>query len=63
LPPNSSGKQHIHHPRFGEALKEKLDKLGVECVVKFHEDCLNGPPIDAYVAFFLRHLGVKDIGS
>jgi acetyl esterase/lipase len=63
LPPNSTGKQHIHHPKFGEALKEKLDTLGVECVVKFREDCPDGPPIDAYVAFFLRHLGVRDAGS
>jgi hypothetical protein len=59
LPPNSPGSQHIHHPKFGEALKAKLDKLGVECVLKFREDYPQGAPVDDYVAFFLRHLGVK----
>jgi acetyl esterase len=31
LPPNSTGEQHIHHPKFGFALKEKADRLGVPC--------------------------------
>ena len=59
LPPNSPGGQHIHHPKFGIVLKEKLDKLGVECIVKFREDHPQGAPIDDYVAFFLARLGVK----
>jgi acetyl esterase/lipase len=59
LPPNSPGGQHIHHPRFGEVLKAKLDKLGIECIVKFREDHPQGTPVEEYVAFFLRHLGVK----
>ena len=59
LPPNSRGGAHIHHPKFGEVLKAKLDTLGVECIVKFREDHPQGAPIDDYVAFFLRHLGVK----
>ena len=58
LPPNSPGGQHIHHPKFGIVLKEKLDKLGVECIVKFREDHPQGAPIDDYVAFFLAKLGV-----
>jgi len=59
LPPNSSGGQHIHHPKFGFTLKEKLDKLGIECVVKLREDYADkGPsgPVDDYVKFFLSHL-------
>lgn len=28
----------IHHPRFGEVLKEKLDSLGVECVLQMRDD-------------------------
>jgi len=59
LPANSSGKAHIHHPKFGFVLKEKLDKLGVECVVKLREDYAGkGPagPVDDYVKFFLAHL-------
>ena len=59
LPPNSSGMQHIHHPKFGFVLKEKLDKLGIECVVKLREDYADkGPngPVDDYVKFFLAKL-------
>ena len=26
LPPNSSGGQHIHHPKFGIVLKEKMEE-------------------------------------
>jgi len=59
LPPNSGGGQHIHHPKFGIVLKEKLDKLGVECIVKFREEYPQGAPIDDYVAFFLAKLGVR----
>jgi hypothetical protein len=59
LPPNSSGRQHIHHPKFGFVLKEKLDKLGVECVLKLRKDYPAGNPTDDYVKFFLEKLGVK----
>jgi acetyl esterase len=60
LPPNSAGGQHIHHPKFGFVLKEKLDELGVECVLKLREDYPPGAgPVPDYVAFFLEKLGVK----
>jgi len=59
LPPNSPGGQHIHHPKFGVVLKEKLDKLGVQCIVRFREQYPQGAPINDYVAFFLHHLGVR----
>ena len=58
LPPNSPGKQHIHHPKFGVVLKEKLDKLGVECVVKFRKDHPRGAPVGEYVKFFFDKLKV-----
>lgn len=60
LPPDSSGKQHIHHPKFGFALKEKLDKLGVQCKLKLRQD--DGDldsrtgPVDQYVKFFAEQL-------
>ena len=63
LPPGSSGNAHIHHPKFGAMLKAKLDKLGVECVVLLREDNPGGTPVDKYVAFFLKHLGVKAAGK
>ncbi len=28
----------IHHPRFGEVLKDKLDSLGVECVLRIRDE-------------------------
>lgn len=59
LPPNSSGKQHIHHPKFGFALKEKADRVGVECTVLLREDFPGGFPVDRYVAFFRAKLGVR----
>jgi acetyl esterase/lipase len=34
----------IHHPKFGQVLKEKMDELGVECVVRFREDFPDLPP-------------------
>jgi len=59
LPPNSDGRQHIHHPKFGMVLKQKLDKLGVECVLKFREDHPDGAPVDDYAKFFFEKLGVE----
>lgn len=59
LPANSNGGQHIHHPKFGIVLKQKLDRLGVECVLKFRKDYPDRNPVDAYVTFFFAKLGVK----
>lgn len=59
LPPNSSGRQHIHHPKFGLLLKKKLDELGVECVLRLREDCPGGAPIDEYAKFFFDKFGIK----
>ena len=38
LPPDAKAGQGIHHPRFGWALKSKLDPLGVECLVRHWAD-------------------------
>jgi len=38
MTPNLDPNQGIHHPKFGQVLKEKMDELGVECVVRFRED-------------------------
>ncbi|MEJ2704594.1 MAG: alpha/beta hydrolase [Sedimentisphaerales bacterium] len=38
LPDNSTGQQHIHHPKFGFFLKEKTDKLGLEVSLNLRED-------------------------
>jgi acetyl esterase len=60
LPPNSTGNQHIHHPKFGIVLKEKLDSLGVECILKFRKDYPDGPPFDEYVKFFREKFGMAE---
>jgi acetyl esterase len=51
----------IHHPRFGKALKDRMDGLGVECIVRheddypFWDDRRDDVSRDL-VAFLARHL-------
>jgi hypothetical protein len=53
----------IHHPRFGELLKEKMDRLGIECVLRYREDfqdleeARSGFFVEQ-VAFLSRHFGL-----
>lgn len=62
LPDNPPGNLYIHHPKFGFMMKEKLDQLGVECVLKLREDYATSPgggrkdPVDDYVKFFVEKL-------
>jgi acetyl esterase/lipase len=56
LPPNSTGRQHIHHPKFGFLLKEKADELGVECNVLLREQFPEEQPVERYVEFFKEKL-------
>jgi hypothetical protein len=51
----------IHHPRFGAALKAKLDPLGIECVVRHARDFAPTDDLDEAMHrqmtdFFVRHL-------
>jgi acetyl esterase/lipase len=59
LPENSTGEQHIHHPKFGFALKEKADRLGVGCTLILREDHPAGFPVDRFVAFFRTKLNPR----
>jgi hypothetical protein len=47
----------IHHPRFGQVLKERMDKLGVECQLKtrvrMNQDA------ELTFGFIQQHLGLK----
>lgn len=36
--PDMDSSYGIHHPRFGEVLKEKLDSLGTECILRTRDD-------------------------
>ena len=56
LPQNSTGEQHIHHPKFGFILKEKADRLGVPCKLILREDHPEGFPVDQLVEFFRTKL-------
>lgn len=60
LPTDAQPGQGIHHPRFGEALKEKLDPLKIECVLRHQTDYAgrgNGQDVlyQEMVEFFQRH--------
>jgi acetyl esterase len=49
----------IHHPRLGYYLKEKMDKLGIECTVRVRDDFSGKPPGQQQrdkVEFFVNHL-------
>ena len=61
LPPDAQAGVGIHHPRFGLALKSRLDALGVECILRHHDDYRGRehPEQDMYsdlVGFFAAHL-------
>ena len=54
LPPNAKAGVGIHHINFGLRLKEKMDALGIECVVRHRDE---GADADKeMVEFFGRHL-------
>jgi acetyl esterase/lipase len=60
LPLDAKPGQGIHHPRFGQALKAKLDPLGVECILRHWNDYLKGEdPVEGMcrdmTRFFVRH--------
>jgi len=64
LPVNSTGQQHIHHPKFGFFLKEKTDKLGLEVSLNLREDfqpgSRNTPEIVQHqVDWVLKHFGIE----
>lgn len=51
----------VHHPKFGIALKEQMDKLGIECVVQYRDAATGGtvqhgggPPVRP-VDFIRKH--------
>jgi acetyl esterase/lipase len=48
----------VHHPKFGIALKERMDKLGIECIVSYRDqaDRPNASPLQ----FFQKHFGMNE---
>lgn len=47
----------IHHPKFGQALKERMDKLGIECQV--HTGVGRGESAELTFGFIKKHFGLK----
>jgi hypothetical protein len=60
IPPGSGGELHIHHPKFGFVLKERMDALNIECVISLQEDYphgdVRGSQFSDYLAFFRKYL-------
>jgi hypothetical protein len=58
LPPSDTS-EGIHSPQFGIYLKEKMDKLGIECIVRTPKDCPDGNVAAAQnqemIAFFQKY--------
>jgi acetyl esterase/lipase len=60
LPADAKPGQGIHHPNFGIALKEKLDPLKIECILRHRDDYKGkddpqGELHREMVEFFLKH--------
>ncbi len=57
LPADAKPGQGIHHINFGLKLKERMDKLGIECVIRHTDEKMN---LNAEsIAFFKKHFGMK----
>ncbi len=54
LPPNAKPGQGIHHITFGLRLKEKMDHLGIECIVRHRDE--GAASEQEMVEFLKRHL-------
>jgi hypothetical protein len=64
VPANARPGQGIHHPKFGEALKAKLDPLGIECVLRHADDYKGKGNLQdllhaEMVEFFKKHFAAK----
>jgi acetyl esterase/lipase len=54
LPADARPGAGIHHINFGIKLKEQMDKLGIECVIRHQDERPNGP--QETLDFFLKYL-------
>jgi acetyl esterase len=54
LPADAKPGQGIHHINFGTYLKEKMDRLNIECTIRHRDEV--GDPTPEIVAFFRKHL-------
>jgi len=54
LPADAKDGQGAHHINFGLKLKERMDALGIECIVRHADEGMERD--QEFVAFFARHL-------
>jgi acetyl esterase len=54
VPPNAKAGQGIHHILFGLKLKEQMDRLGIECIVRHRDEGASSEP--EMVRFLAKHL-------
>lgn len=54
LPAEAKPGQGMHHPNFGTYLKERMDPLKIECVLRHKDD--GAVPEKEIVEFFVKHL-------
>jgi acetyl esterase len=57
LPASAKPGQGIHHINFGVYMKEKMDALKIECIIRHREDVVN--PTPEMVEFFKKHFGLR----
>jgi acetyl esterase/lipase len=53
LPPDAKPGQGIHHINFGLRLKEQMEKLGIECIVRHRDE--GADPENEIIEFFAKH--------
>ena len=65
IPENAPPGAGIHHPIFGKKLKEKMDALKIECVMKHTDDYRRGGgnPQQDMANFFVKHLVTDNAAS
>jgi acetyl esterase/lipase len=61
VPPDAPRGAGIHHPIFGRKLKEQMDPLKIECILKHQTDYqrTGGNPNEDMVKFFVKHLATR----
>jgi hypothetical protein len=57
LPENAKPGQGIHHINFGLYLKEKMDPLKIECIVRHKDEVAD--PVPEMVAFFQKQFKME----
>jgi acetyl esterase/lipase len=56
LPTDTPRIVSIHHPKFGQMMKEEYDKLGLECIFRYKND---GLKTETQIEFLLRNFAMR----